>query len=71
MTHDIRKKFGDRVRKLRRQQGYSQESLADAANMHRTYVGAIERGEQNISIENIQKLARTLKVSLSELFNGL
>lgn len=71
MAQNIRTKFGKRVREIRKQKGYSQESLADAANLHRTYIGSIERGEQNVSLDNIQKLAKTLKVSISRLFDGL
>jgi transcriptional regulator with XRE-family HTH domain len=53
-----------RARKLQR---LSQEALADRANLHRTYVGSIERGERNVSIDNIEKLAIALGVSIGEL----
>ena len=66
--NDIRAQFGARVRLLRNERGWSQEELADRAGLHRTYIGSIERGEQNISLENIDKLAATLGVSLAELF---
>ena len=66
--HDIRTRFGARVRQLRNGRGWSQEELADRAGLHRTYVGSIERGEQNLSLVNIEKLAATLGVSLGELF---
>jgi transcriptional regulator with XRE-family HTH domain len=66
--HDIRTRFGARVRQLRNGRGWSQEELADRAGLHRTYVGSIERGEQNLSLVNIEKLAATLGVSLAELF---
>lgn len=65
---DIRIRFGARVRQLRMGRGWSQEHFADLAGLHRTYVGAIERGEQNLSLVNIEKLATTLGVSLAELF---
>jgi transcriptional regulator with XRE-family HTH domain len=65
---DIRIRFGARVRQLRNDRGWSQEAFADRAGLHRTYIGSIERGEQNISLENIEKLAATLGVSLAELF---
>lgn len=65
---DIRIRFGARVRQLRTERGWSQESLADKASLHRTYIGSIERGEQNISLDNIEKVAVTLGVSLAELF---
>ena len=67
--NDIRIRFGARVRQLRNGRGWSQEELADRAGLHRTYIGSIERGEQNISLLNIEKLAATLGVSLAELFS--
>lgn len=67
----IRKAFGDRVRKLRSAQGYSQEAFADHIELHRTYVGAIERGEQNVSLDNIAKIAKGLNISISELFKSV
>ena len=65
---DIRHRFGSRIRQLRSDRGWSQEELADRAKLHRTYIGSIERGEQNISLLNIEKLAATLDIPLSELF---
>jgi transcriptional regulator with XRE-family HTH domain len=67
---DIRTRFGARIRQLRTDRGWSQEELADRAGLDRTYVGAIERGEQNLSLVNIEKLATTLGVSLAELFSS-
>jgi transcriptional regulator with XRE-family HTH domain len=67
--NDIRTRFGARIRQLRNDRGWSQEAFADRAGLHRTYVGAIERGEQNLSLVNIEKLATTLGVSLAELFS--
>jgi transcriptional regulator with XRE-family HTH domain len=67
-TTRIRKTFGKRVRNLRQSKGYSQESFADTVDLHRTYIGAIERGEQNVSLDNIEKIAKALKVKVSELF---
>ena len=66
--HDIRKRFGDRIRQLRNDRGWSKEELADRAGLHRTYIGSIERGEQNLSLVNIERLSVTLGVSLAELF---
>jgi transcriptional regulator with XRE-family HTH domain len=63
--------FGDRVRALRASAHLSQEALADACGLDRTYVGGIERGERNPSLRNISKLAAALGVSLSELFKGV
>ncbi|MFH0936943.1 MAG: helix-turn-helix transcriptional regulator [Candidatus Daviesbacteria bacterium] len=63
-----RKQFGKKLRELRTKAGLSQEELGFRAGIHRTYVGAIERGEQNISVDNIHKLAKALKIPVSELF---
>ena len=68
---DVRKRFGGRIRELRAEKGWSQEELADRCGLHRTYIGAVERGEQNISLVNIDRLATTLGVSLSEFFAPL
>lgn len=65
---DIQKRFGERVRALRQEQGLSQEKLAEHANLHRTYISSIELGERNVSLRNIQALAEALGVSLEELF---
>jgi transcriptional regulator with XRE-family HTH domain len=65
---DIRIRFGARIRHLRNDRGWSQEELADRAALHRTYIGSVERGEQNISLVNIERLAATLGVSLAQLF---
>lgn len=63
-----RKQFGKRLRELRKKANLSQEELGFRAGIHRTYIGAIERGEQNISVDNIHKLAKALKVPVSDLF---
>lgn len=62
-----RKKLGEKLRRLRKKQGLSQEELGFKANLHRTYIGSIERGEQNVSVDNIHKIAKALKVSPKEL----
>ena len=68
-THkSTQKEFGKKVRKLRTASGYSQESLAFECGLHRTYIGCIERGEKNITIVNIAKIAKSLKVEISQLF---
>jgi transcriptional regulator with XRE-family HTH domain len=66
----IQKHFGERVRELRKQKGLSQESLAFACELDRTYIGGVERGERNISLINIYKIAEALGVSARELFNA-
>jgi transcriptional regulator with XRE-family HTH domain len=65
---NIKTKFGTRVRMLRTKKGLSQEAFADLCGLHRTYIGAIERGERNISLENIEKIARALGVNVQFLF---
>lgn len=62
-----RQAFGRRVRALRQERGLSQEALADLVGIHRTYVGSVERGERNISLDNINVLADTLGVSPARL----
>ena len=64
----IQRHFGDRVRELRKQKGLSQEALALACNLDRTYIGGVERGERNISLINIHKIASAIGVSPSEFF---
>lgn len=59
--------FGKRVTKARKKTGMTQEALADAAGLHWTYVGQVERGERNLTYKNILKLARGLEVDPSEL----
>jgi transcriptional regulator with XRE-family HTH domain len=56
------------VRALREERGYSQEELAERAGLHRNYVGGIERGERNVALENIAKLAKALAVQTRDLF---
>lgn len=59
--------FGNKVRQLRKEKGLSQEELSFKADLHRTYIGMIERAEKNITLTNIEKLAKALDVSPSEL----
>ncbi len=68
VTGDARAEFGRRVRELRQAQGLSQERLAEIAELHRTYVSSLERGQRNVSLENIHALARALGVAPRELF---
>jgi transcriptional regulator with XRE-family HTH domain len=67
----ILQRFGLRIRQLRQAQGYSQEEFAGHCGLDRTYVSGIERGLRNVSLKNIELLAKTLKTPLSELFQGL
>ena len=67
----ITKKFGERVRDIRKTQRMSQEKFALSIGMDRTYLAAVESGKRNISINNIEKIAKGLNMSLEELFKGL
>ena len=60
--------FGDRVRELRKEKGISQEELSYKADLHRTYIGMIERAEKNLTLTNIEKIAKALNVDIKELF---
>jgi len=65
----ILRRFGQRVRQLRLQKGFtSQIDFANKSKLDRTYVGSIERGERNVALKNLEKIAKTLNVSLEELF---
>ena len=65
----LQKHFGEKVRELRKQKELSQESLALICGLDRTYIGGVERGERNISLLNIYKIAAALGVPAKELFN--
>jgi transcriptional regulator with XRE-family HTH domain len=63
----LRHQFGFKVRRSREEKGLSQEGFAEVLCLHRTYIGAIERGERNVSIDNIAKIADALRVPIAEL----
>lgn len=65
------KVLGSNIRDLRTKANLSQEELADITNLHRTYIGGIERGERNVSLNNIVKIARALKIDPSYLLHGI
>jgi transcriptional regulator with XRE-family HTH domain len=65
---DLQKHVGERIRAIREQKGISQETLADLCNLHRTYIGLIERGQRNLTISSIEKIARALEVSPAKFF---
>jgi len=62
------KALGARIRELRKEKGWSQEELAFQCRLHRTYVGAIERGERNPSVINLKKIASSLGVAVGDMF---
>ena len=68
---DIASALGQRIRNYRTDKGLSQEKLAEIAGCHPTYIGQIERGEKNATVESVEKIASALGVSLSELFEKL
>jgi cystathionine beta-lyase family protein involved in aluminum resistance len=68
---DIAKILGQRIRNCRTEQGLSQEKLAELSGCHPTYIGQVERGEKNATIESIEKIALALNVPLSKLFEKL
>lgn len=68
--NDIKAFFGRRVRELRKSKAWSQEDFAYRVGLDRSYIGGVERGERNISLENIELIAAALELSLSDLFEG-
>ena len=68
---DIAVRFGRRVRELRNASGLSQEAFAAKCGLDRTYISGIERGRRNVSLRNIQVIAKALGILLSELMKGL
>lgn len=68
---EIAKSVGQRIRNYRTRQGLSQEKLAEMSGCHPTYIGQVERGEKNATLESIEKIAAALNVSLSKLFEKL
>jgi len=68
MPIDIRIRFGRAIRRIREEQEINQEEAADRCGLHRTYYSGIERGVRNVSLVNIEKVAKGLKTSLPDLF---
>ena len=67
MASSIHIRFGVNLRRIRLDKGISQEKLADLAGRHRTYISSVERGERNVTLETIERLAKALGVSMSKL----
>jgi transcriptional regulator with XRE-family HTH domain len=68
---DIKRAFGERIRALRKARHWSQEEMGEACDLHWTYVGQIERGERNLGIQSVEKFAKGLKMTISELTRGI
>jgi len=66
---DIRKYIGKKISSLRKGRGMTQEELGDKAGLHWTYIGGVERGEKNLTIKSLEKIARALNVSLKDLLS--
>lgn len=65
---DLAKLIGQRLRNIRKEKGLSQEELADLSSLHSTYIGQLERGEKNATLESIEKVVHALEITLEELF---
>jgi transcriptional regulator with XRE-family HTH domain len=68
---DFQKRLGARVRQIRTSKGFSQESFAEACELHRTHVSLLERGKINITVNTARQIVHVLEISLSELFRGM
>ena len=68
---DIRVRFGKALRQKRNKLGVSQEAFADMCQLDRSYIGGVERGERNVALVNIEKIAKTLTLSIAQLFRGV
>ena len=64
---DINKEVGFKIRTIREEKGLTQEKLAFLANLHRAYIGQIERGEKNIGLKNLEKIAKSLRMNVKDL----
>lgn len=68
---ELAKRFGELVRRLRQERGYSQEDFSFRVGLHQTYVSSVERGERNVTIGTANKIARALGITLAGLFGEL
>jgi transcriptional regulator with XRE-family HTH domain len=71
MPQDIRIRFGRALRRQRQKLGVSQEAFADLCELDRTYIGGIERGERNVALVNIEKIAAALRIPIAQLFRNV
>ena len=71
MEESVKQQFGNRIQKIRKEIGVSQEKFALKIDMDRPYLASVENGHRNISVRNIQKIANGLGITLSELFKGI
>jgi transcriptional regulator with XRE-family HTH domain len=71
MPLDIRIRFGRAIRRVREEQGINQEEAAERCGLHRTYYSGIERGARNVSLVNIERISKGLRIPLSQLFSRL
>lgn len=70
-SQSVQKRFGLKIRNLRLAKNLSQEAFADECALDRSYIGGVERGERNISIKNIEKVALALNISISEMMESI
>ena len=71
MASDIKHAFGRRVRQLRKERNWSQEKLAEMSGMHWTYIGQVERGERNLTLQSMESIARAFRIKITNLFRGI
>lgn len=67
MKKSILRQFGNKVKELRKTKNWSQEELARRAGLHRTYIGSIERSERNVSLINVERIAKDLNINIEKL----
>jgi transcriptional regulator with XRE-family HTH domain len=70
-VHQLLLKFGKRIRTLRLDRGWTQEELAHRTGLNRSYMSEVERGKSDVSLSTMQKIAKTLGISLAELLTGI
>ena len=71
MAKNIQAALGARIRQLRKEREWSQEDLAAASDLHWTYIGQVERGERNLTLQSIRAIAKALNLKMSELLAGV